>query len=636
MGAVGSDDDMRLKICDPSKCCTTKKLSHLLSSEWVAKKRETWDGSDLGNCSSILFDQKLSSIEVAVLKNGKKSAPEITSMEVTGQIGSDKKKTQVYKCGSYKFTKNDAQETGFCSRSSSSSDNRTPSATSRPKTTTKRPSSLPSLSRTNPTMAFKKVVVQMGAVGSDDDMRLKICDPSKCCTTKKLSHLLSSEWVAKKRETWDGSDLGNCSSILFDQKLSSIEVAVLKNGKKSAPEITSMEVTGQIGSDKKKTQLYKCGSYKFLKNDAQKTSFCLNSMTPPNPTTKPNSPSSTPGSHQVNKVIVQVGNDGSNDEISLDICNEKSALKCCNTGALDKSLSDDWSKNDKETWEKKRLGACMSTSFDPCKGFDVAIKKKSGKDSLKVSNITLELQKPNENAPSAKFVCKDYNVGASDTIKKRTCSLERGSSRLSCPRSPSGSPSQRPSSVTNKPPTSPPRSPSSGPCLRSGKNCEESVVTITSFEVQTGSDGTEDQISAMVCSDTNDVDVCCDTGSLKKAGSNGWARNKKETWPLITLGRCAGERFPTQARTTISNLNEASLELTLTKKGNNKVDLNEFLINAEDGNGAKRKFKCGRFSVDKPKVSKVCFAQYPKAVLRSTTKRPSKTSTRPPFRSGSG
>ena len=78
-------------------------------------------------------------------------------------------------------------------------------------------------------------------------------------------------------------------------------------------------------------------------------------------------------------------------------------MKCCNTGALDKSLSDDWSKNDKETWEKKRLGACMSTSFDPCKGFDVAIKKKSGKDSLKVSNITLELQKPNENAPSAKY-----------------------------------------------------------------------------------------------------------------------------------------------------------------------------------------------------------------------------------------
>ena len=312
MGAVGSDDDMRLRICDTNKCCTTKKLSHLLSSEWVAKKKETWDGSDLGNCSSILFDQNLSSVEVSILKNGKKSAPEITSMEITGQIGSDKKKTLVYKCGSYKFSKNDAQETNFCLKNPSSTANK---ATTTARPTTKRPAS----SSSTPSMVFKRVDVQMGAVGSDDDMSLKICDPRKCCTTKKLSHLLGSEWVAKKKETWDGSDLGNCSSILFDQNLSSVEVAILKNGKKSAPEITSMEVTGQIGSDKKKTQVFKCGSYKFTKTDAQKTSFCLNNKAPPKPTNKPSSPSSTPGSHQVNNVIVQVGNDGSNDEISLDV-----------------------------------------------------------------------------------------------------------------------------------------------------------------------------------------------------------------------------------------------------------------------------------------------------------------------------
>jgi len=599
----------------------------------VAKKKETWDGGDLGNCSSILFDQNLSSVEVAILKNGKKTAPEITSMEVTGQIGSDKKKTQVFKCGAYKFLKNDAQETNFCLKGSSSSANRATATTAKPKPTTKSPSS----SSSTPSMVFKKVVVQMGAVGSDDDMSLKICDPSKCCTTKKLSHLLGSEWVAKKKETWDGGDLGNCSSILFDQNLSSVEVAILKNGKKTAPEITSMELTGQVGSDKKKTQVFKCGSYKFTKNDAQKTSFCLNNKAPPKPTTRPKSPSSTLGSHQVSNVIVQVGNDGSNDEISLDICNEKSALSCCNTGALDKSLSDDWSKNDKETWDKKRLGACKTTSFDPCKGFDVAIKKKSGKDSLKVSSITLELQKPTENTPSAKFVCKDYTVGASDTIIKRTCSLDSTSSKLSCPKTPPSSkipsPAPRPSSVTNKPPRSP--AASSGPCLRSGKNCEESVVTITSFEVQTAADGTEDPITAGVCSDTNDVDVCCQTGDLKKAGTNGWARNKKETWPLITLGRCAGEKFPIKATTTTTNLNQASLELSLNKRGSNKVELNEFIINAEDAKGAKRQFKCGKFSVDKPKVTRTCYARYPKASTR-TTKRPSRTTTRPPFRSGSG
>merc|ERR1719411_1174239 len=107
------------------------------------------------------------------------------------------------------------------------------------------------------TMVFKKIEVQMGAVGSDDDIRIKICDNSRCCTTKVLSNLLSGEWRAKKKETWDGSKLGNCSQILFDDKLSSIEVSLLKDGKRAGPEVVSMNLTGQIGSDKKNIKLYK-------------------------------------------------------------------------------------------------------------------------------------------------------------------------------------------------------------------------------------------------------------------------------------------------------------------------------------------------------------------------------------------
>merc|ERR1711874_543581 len=69
------------------------------------------------------------------------------------------------------------------------------------------------------TMVFKKIEVQMGAVGSDDDIRIKICDNSKCCTTKVLSNLLSGEWRAKKKETWDGSiTLGRCSGQTLPTK----------------------------------------------------------------------------------------------------------------------------------------------------------------------------------------------------------------------------------------------------------------------------------------------------------------------------------------------------------------------------------------------------------------------------------
>ena len=150
---------------------------------------------------------------------------------------------------------------------------------------------------------------------------------------------------------------------------------------------------------------------------------------------------------------------------------------------LSSSFSDDWSRNDKETWDKKKLGSCKTKAFDPCKGFDVAIKKKVGKkDSFKVSNLTLELSKADEKTPSAKYiseknisrasiilsilryVCPSYVVTGTDTIKRATCSLEPRSSSLQCsrPNSPTAAP-RRPTSPTqrtptNRPPASPTRS----------------------------------------------------------------------------------------------------------------------------------------------------------------------------------
>ena len=114
----------------------------------------------------------------------------------------------------------------------------------------------------------------------------------------------------------------------------------------------------------------------------------------------------------MNTVVVQMGDDGTNDDVSLEvklvcldpykrhrlqICNSNSVLTCCDTGKLSRVLSDDWSKNDKETWKNKDLGpTCKVKTWDACRGFDVAVKKKSGKDSLKVKDITLELVDKND------------------------------------------------------------------------------------------------------------------------------------------------------------------------------------------------------------------------------------------------
>jgi len=624
MGAVGSDDDIRIRICDPNKCCNTKELSNTFSSEWKAGKLETWDGGDLGNCSSILFDDKLSTIEVSIVKElSKKDALEVTNMVLSAQVGSDKKNIQKFKCGSYKFSNTDAIKSNFCPIEKSA-----PSTTKRPAApaTTKRPAR-PQSSANLPNLQVKKVVVQVGATGTDDDVTMQICDLAKCCTTSKLSHTLSSEWVKNKLETWDGRKLGNCSDILFRSDAASLEVSVIKTIKKKQPlEITSIVLETAPTNDKKKTKKFKCGQFKFGSTDTKKVNNCLNekSTSQTRTTQKPISSLADLENFKINNVVVQMGDDGTNDDISLEVCNSGSALTCCDTGKLSGLLSNDWSKNDKETWKNKDLGPCKTKNWNACRGFDVAVKKKSGKDSLKVKDITLELADTKDPKKIQKFVCSNYNVGPTDTIKRNKCVAQ---TNLNCPKI-SPTTTKR---TTKKPPTT-----RSGPCLRSGKNCGtlSDNVVLKGFDVEVDRDGTKDTVKAKVCAP--DQKVCCETLELKKRTGNNWVRNGNESWTGSQLGLCRDMQFTTQPRTTITNLLETKLIVTLNKNGKDGMKLKKFNINAETSNGGlKRTFKCGKINVlDSNKATKECFAQYPKKAA-GTTKKP-KTTSRPPFRSTGG
>merc|ERR1711910_33369 len=260
-------------------------------------------------------------------------------MVLTGQVGSDKKKVSSFQCGSYRFSASDRQKRNTCSKQQDNSGPCLRSGTNcGPGTPTR-------TSTTTPTMAFKKLEVQMGAVGSDDDMRVKICDSSKCCTTKVLSNLLSGEWRAKKKETWDGSKLGNCSQILFDDKLSAIEVTLLKDGKRAGPEVTSMVLTGQVGSDKKKVSSFQCGSYRFSASDRQKRNTCTKQQDNSGPclrsgtncgTGTPTRTSTPTPTMAFKKLEVQMGAVSSDDDIRVKICDNS---KCCTTKVLSNLLS---------------------------------------------------------------------------------------------------------------------------------------------------------------------------------------------------------------------------------------------------------------------------------------------------------
>merc|ERR1712002_706835 len=310
-----------------------------------------------------------------------------------------------------------------------------------------------------PNLLIKKIVVQVGPDGTDDDVTMKICDKSKCCTTKTLSHTLSSEWVKNKQETWDGRKLGNCSDILFESGASQLDVTVNKGTKKKdALDITSVTLEGSPASDKKQIKKFQCGSFKFGGTDSLKTSKCQGAGQ--TPTRAPSKVKDIPiqisrENYKINNVIVQMGDDVTNDDVSMKICYAESNTKCCDTGKLSGLLSDDWSKNDKETWKNKDLGPCKTKPFNACRGFDVAVKKKSGKDSLKVKDITLELVDTKDAKTTQKFVCSNYNVGATDTVKRNTCVLK---TNLNCPQS---------SSITTKRTTVKPKT-TTRPPFRSG------------------------------------------------------------------------------------------------------------------------------------------------------------------------
>jgi len=268
---------------------------------------------------------------------------------------------------------------------------------------------------------------------------MKICDTSKCCTTKKLSHTLSSEWVKDKVETWDGSKLGNCSQILFDSAASKLDVTVNKaTKKKDSLDITSVTLEGASASNKKDIKKFQCGSFKLKGTDSQKTSICPSIGS--KPTRGPSKTKDIPikisrENYKIANVIVQMGDDGTNDDVSMKVCEANSKLKCCDTGKLSGLLSDDWSKNDKETWANKNLGGCKTSLWNACKGLDVTLTKKAGKDSLKVSSVTVELvDKDNDKTVAVeRFQCGSFTLSKPALSKQNSCK-SLSAATPACPR----------------------------------------------------------------------------------------------------------------------------------------------------------------------------------------------------------
>lgn len=65
---------------------------------------------------------------------------------------------------------------------------------------------------------ISEIVVNVGRVGTSDDVFLEICPDvkGKCCKSKKpLNKALNRDWQANAVQTWGASELGECGTKTF-------------------------------------------------------------------------------------------------------------------------------------------------------------------------------------------------------------------------------------------------------------------------------------------------------------------------------------------------------------------------------------------------------------------------------------
>merc|ERR1719494_1495406 len=246
-------------------------------------------------------------------------------------------------------------------------------------------------------VTLRKFQVQIGAQGTDDDVRLKVC--------------------ADDLEQWGPDYFGPCKGKKFLIRRG-LDLTIEKEGK-GALAVTSLfieadGVTSPPGL--RSPERFECGRFSVAKNTAKsKTNFC----------------GTGPYNYErVKEVKVAIGPDGTNDDVRAEFCSDVDSV-CCRT-KLSKLLRDDWSKNDDETWGESDLGPCKTTLYKVRDGIRFTLLK-NGKDDLLVNKVVVGT----ENLRGAKFSydCKDFKLASQGTpcVEGVTCKQEKV-----CPKKPAG------------------------------------------------------------------------------------------------------------------------------------------------------------------------------------------------------
>ncbi|XP_023334575.1 uncharacterized protein LOC111706054 [Eurytemora carolleeae] len=252
----------------------------------------------------------------------------------------------------------------------------------------------------------------------------------------------------------------------------------------------------------------------------------------------------------VSKLTVQMGPDGTNEDVMAKICADDKKT-CCETPVLSSALSDDWSSNDLETWTKKYFGNCIDKKFKIKNGLELTLSKK-GVDTLGVTSLFIDATTIGEGKTKPieieRFDCGKYNIGGKADAANSTSSQSQF-------------------------------------CRTSPYEYERvQVVNVT-----VGPDGTDDNVKIEICSDVNTV--CC-KAKISSLLSDDWKKNNIEVWKESNLGDCKNMQYK------VNKAVDGGLRFTLSKDGKDDLSVNNIIINTVGAYGDQYKYECGEFKLE--------------------------------------
>jgi len=274
---------------------------------------------------------------------------------------------------------------------------------------------------------------------------------------------------------------------------------------------------------------------------------------------------------KIRKISVQVGDEGTDDNVSVEICSDVDVTNCCKTGPLHSVFTDDWSKKDKEEWSGDFLGDCNNRKITVRHGIDLKIFKE-GSDRLDVTEVEVETADEDcsnflswefncQYKATEVFVCGSYQLGTvggkQRTRQTRVCKT---------------------------------------------RDYEHEKIKQVVFTM--GNDGTNDDVHLELCSDV--TQDCCDT--VMDSMANDFKSESVEAWSDRDIGDCAQK--------TLYKIHRGP-RVTLWKHGRDTLLVDNVTVITESS-GKTFQYRCGDFPLTGDCASPVRFCiepNHPRVVI---------------------